>query len=985
MTKRSSVSGASSTGKSTPTPSMAQSPTPSSRAGAQYNNSPSPQSQLRYQPPPSPPLTPSSSHERIPPSTSFSSTTVSLSNSISSIPDTSATVHSSPEPIGVRLKPLDTSTSTASVDTAVSGRSSTYMASSISSVSGLDSEDGSTEAGRNRRSETTMVEMWPSSSPSSALARKPVNGSRLALAMQPPTDSEESDEEEMTNGLRRAIGGSDEEYDPDDGGWATHGGTLPLQVVKINTPNSMPPSPYQAFPSSSPRVQSDSDSDVFQSRSGSVTQTDSSRLHDETDSDSEYNTTDPEEEEMPEDHDDETTKFAVPSERQSVSPTPNHGTANHHPATSISGSAGSQTFARASSSSHNGSMLYGDTSHSLMHEESTRLSIAAPSFQGSEDGEVGIGLSLLQGLLGGDDEGSDSDSDQAQDQDQDQDETPSADVAPEHEQDGSSSRRQSVISAVRGPPPPGEDWDTASDIYEDYYRFSRFSTNPRSSTSTFASSHKMPARFSQSSHRGIPGPSTSAVPPVPTDSRGEAESHRGPKTRSIDSDASVYTQASKRSFIDPSRLSAQPPQSRRPTPLELIGVNGEPSPLLHTRWGSPLSSPSPPPSSSATQSSFIDAGTPPASASSGSISPGGAASVLRQQLESDRGSPIGSYTNMEAHNDPAHGGLGSRIVIEDDEELPVPAITDEPRSLSPEDEPEAETDDDSRRRPGFEDLAPLVISNTLSPPPDPTASTSPQSPSTATPLSPSSPPDLPPPPSQTPQQSQQSQHQSRPSLSELRGYAGHDSSSKNGPFDKSRQRTSVFLPHPNAPKPPPPTGAAEGPLYIRAAPPPSQQRSENVVNVIKMSIGRSTVTRVMPTIYGRTDVDLASATGPVRVVFSIDPLPPLSIPLPSQIPFRNGAAPPRRKLTESDPGHVGQSGSPPGPPRAPAPPGRSLSATASPVSAVPSKSSPLAEKPAPASVVIPRPNFFPKAGTSRPRSRSFSGFNTGREISAPIR
>jgi hypothetical protein len=172
-------------------------------------------------------------------------------------------------------------------------------------------------------------------------------------------------------------------------------------------------------------------------------------------------------------------------------------------------------------------------------------------------------------------------------------------------------------------------------------------------------------------------------------------------------------------------------------------------------------------------------------------------------------------------------------------------------------------------------------------------------------------------------------------------------------------------------------------LYIRAPPPPSQQRSENVVNVIKMSIGRSTVTRVMPTIYGRTDVDLGSATGPVRVVFSIDPLPPLSAPLPSQIPFRNGAAPPvpvpRRNPTDSESGNVSQPGSTAGSPRGSAP-GRSPAATASPISVVPSKSSPLAEKPPvdrKTSAAIPRPNFFPKAGTSRPRSRSFSGFNSG--------
>lgn len=182
-------------------------------------------------------------------------------------------------------------------------------------------------------------------------------------------------------------------------------------------------------------------------------------------------------------------------------------------------------------------------------------------------------------------------------------------------------------------------------------------------------------------------------------------------------------------------------------------------------------------------------------------------------------------------------------------------------------------------------------------------------------------------------------------------------------------------------------------MYIRAPPPPSQQRSESVVNIIKMSIGRSTVTRVMPTIYGRTDADLGSATGPVRMVFSIDPLPPLSAPLPSQIPFRNGVSPkpgPRRATTESD-RTVSQPGSPVSSPRGAGTPGRSPSTVSSPVAASPAKSSPLAsEKPVSvdpprSTAAIPRPNFFPKAGTSRPRSRSFSGFNTTTtEISLPL-
>ncbi|KAF7353652.1 hypothetical protein MVEN_01049900 [Mycena venus] len=929
MTKRSSVGGTHS-GKSTPTPSV-QSPSPSlvqsssPRSGMNYHQtspSPQPQSQLRYQPP-SPPLSPSSSRERMPRNTSFSSTTVSTgstsasmsSSTISSVsPETPLTMYSSPEPVKGWPKPLDTSTSTASMDTNVSGRSSTYMA-SVSSVNGLDTENDEGIDGRhNRRSETTTVEIWPSSPPSATIARKPVNGSRLALAMQPPTDSEESDEEVMENGHSRGnSSGSDHEeeeheYGPDDGTWATHhGGTLPLQVVKINSPNpnSVPPSPYRQAFSSSPLAQNDHDSTRSDSRPDSVNHNDSSRS---TDSESNYNTTESE------DNADET-MVSVPTEKRSPSP-PNHGS-SHHPTPSVS------------SSTHDGSMLYGNTTNSLVHEDPTRSSIAAPSFHGSEDGEVGIGLSLLQGLVGGDGEASDSD----------EDESPSAGTTPEKR----TSRRQSTVSAMRGTPQHGDDWDGAS-IYENYYRFS---TNPRASTSTFASG-RMPARFSHSSQRGMPNSNADVVPPVPVDSRhkpesipSQTESNRSEKTRSIDSDASVYTQASKISSIDPSRLSVQPPHGpRRPAPLELTSINGEPSPLLHTRWGSPASSASPPTSSAAGQSSFYD-GTPPVSASSGSISPGGVASQLRQRLEIDRGSPIGSFTRLDAPGE----GLGGGIVIEDDEEPSAPSmsmsITSDPRSESPEEESEAEVDDDvTTRRPGPDSLAPLVINDTLSPPANsiPPASTNPSpSPQSSTATTP--------PFTFIPSRSPSSSASTDPPA-----ISAPDSTVVVG----ASWRTSMFLPHPNAPKPPPMTGGPEGPLYIRQPPPPSQQRSDNaqsLVNVINMSIGRSKVTRVMPTIYGRTELDLGSSTGPVRMVFSMDPLPPLSAPLPSQIPFRNGASPPvppppgpvavpRRMTSESDPGNTSQPGSPVGSPRSPMPGGRSPSGTASPVTAVPGKSSP---------------------------------------------
>ncbi|KAJ7063505.1 hypothetical protein C8F01DRAFT_80280 [Mycena amicta] len=889
MTKRSSVSG-----KHTPTPSIvAPSPIPSPKSDAS--------SFQTNQPPPSPPATPPA-----------------FSNSVSlSVADT-------PEPV-VRSQPLDTSVSTPSIDTNVSATSNAV-------------EERETSPGRNRRSETAAVEMWPSS-PSSALTRKPVNGSRLA--MMQTVESEESEREERDS--------SDERFSSKDGGWAHVPETLPLQVVKLNSPNSIPPSPYQPMFTPSPApddAETRSHLDLT-SATGSY-------------SESEYDTSDAEDQ-------DTTTKFPLPPDRRSLSPS----------SPRLIG-----TSRRSSTSSSQRPSNGADPS---------RSSVAAPSFHGSEDGEVGIGLSLLQGLAAADEDDSDDDDDDL--------------VPPVGQRDQA---RQSAGSSARSVLLHGEDWDGGS-IYDNYYRFSRFSVNPRSSGSTLAStsgpSHlKMASRLSHGSQRGGLGPSIEAVPPVPVDLRQEPGSsrHSEEKRHSADSEASVYTQASKASSVDPTRLSAQPPSRNRPASLVLVSSNGEPSPLLHTRWGSPNSSASPP-SSSAAQTAFFDlASGLPSAGSSGSISPGGAASILRQRLQLERGSPAGSnYTDLEPREEEEEG-LGSRIVIEDDEEPPLASIINGPVSESPDDELVADIDvgDDSLlEKPG---LPPLVITDSPSPsnplsaapsPPSATASTSPHSPlssAATTPISPSSPPDI-----SSPPRRQQSQHQPKPSLSELRGYMPGET--KNAPaWEQPAQRTSLFLPHPNAPKPPSPTSLQEGPMYIRAPPPPSQQRSENVINIIKMSIGRSAVTRAMPTIYGRIDGDLGSATGPVRVTFSIDP-PPQTPPLPSRIPFRNGgaspapapppvpipspAASPRRVPMQSEP-DVSQPGSPATSPRTPA---RSPSAGPSPV---PPKSSPLASSPGAAAPearvgIIPRPNFFPKVGTSRPRSRSFSGFNTS-QISSPI-
>ncbi|KAF7323173.1 Rab-GAP TBC domain-containing protein [Mycena chlorophos] len=878
MTKRSSVA-SSSGGKHTPTPSIMSSSAPSPLPP------PSPNGKSEF-------ITSRYPTEPLPPSASFSSTTPSFSHSVSTSSFSSdATVHGSPEPL-TRAKVLEATTSTASIDTNVSGRSSTYLA--------HDEGDGSPK----RRSETVAVEMWPTS-PSAALTRKPVNGSRLATAMR-VVESESESEDTSPEHEHRTY--SDEEQDsPLDGGWANVPETLPLQVVKLNSPaSSIPPSPYQpmfAPPRLTPSVLSTPQAD------------EDSRSHldlGSASSESEYDSSDAEGQE------DATTKFPVPPDRRSLSPASPRVNGHHE-------------------------------------ETPTRLSTVAPSFQGSEDGETGIGLSLLQG-----------------DDDSDDDEEL---VPPVRARDQS---RMSVGSSARSFKIHGEEWDGAS-IYENYYRFSRFSTNPRSSGSTMAST---------------------------SDLRHEYEEHRPSveKRRSVDSDSdgSVYTQASKTSSVGKAPAPPTEPATlavakHRPASLDLVSNNGEPISLLHTRWGSPNSSTTPP-SSSAAQTFFeLSPGS-----SGGNLSPGGAASALRQRLELDRGSPAGSNYASDPEPREADEEQHNGIVIEDDEEPPPASITNGPISSSPDEELEDE-DMDLETVEHADTKPQLPLLNTDPPPfagaaaaPGPaSASNSPHSPlssATTTPHSPSSPPDLSPPPAQQP--SAVNHHQPRPSLSELRGYMQGDNTNGVLSADAPPSRTSLFLPHPNAPKPPPPTSAPEGPMYIRAPPPPSeQQHGESVINIIRMSIGRSAVTRVMPTIYGRVDGDLASATGPVRVTFTIDPPPPV----PSRIPFRNGvpspapapvASPPKRIPPPSVPTTEPDQPKPiPGPASAPSPrtPVRAPS-LGPPASAVPTKSSPLAAASSTneaKSGPIQRPNFFPKVGGSRPRSRSFSGFNTS-QISAPM-
>jgi hypothetical protein len=151
-----------------------------------------------------------------------------------------------------------------------------------------------------------------------------------------------------------------------------------------------------------------------------------------------------------------------------------------------------------------------------------------------------------------------------------------------------------------------------------------------------------------------------------------------------------------------------------------------------------------------------------------------------------------------------------------------------------------------------------------------------------------------------------------------------------------------------------------------------------------------------PTIYGRTEGDLASAIGPVPIVWSVEPPPPS--PQPQSQPLwrqqqqqflSNGLGQRvmqgmRRPVTAPTTGPmnapaVSQPGAS-GPPPVSGEGGQGGSGGGRVVVSAPDQKAP--------GGVIPRPNFFPKGPGLRPRSRSFSGFDSqtkNPEVAPPVK
>jgi TBC1 domain family member 10 len=175
--------------------------------------------------------------------------------------------------------------------------------------------------------------------------------------------------------------------------------------------------------------------------------------------------------------------------------------------------------------------------------------------------------------------------------------------------------------------------------------------------------------------------------------------------------------------------------------------------------------------------------------------------------------------------------------------------------------------------------------------------------------------------------------------------------------------TNLFLPHPNAPKP---NSSPQAPLYGRTMPSAAPLHSTLLIQAMRRAAQMRVAPNGLPrfsTIYGTTAQDLTLAAGPVLIYFSLDP--------PNDVPANRMRAAP---IAVSVPAL------PPPPPPPPVPISNNqntLSLAPAPGAQQPSPSQPSRRQGAGATTdSIPRAGFVPRAGAARPRSRSFSGFDS---------
>ncbi|KAH9931375.1 uncharacterized protein B0H18DRAFT_105443 [Fomitopsis serialis] len=506
----------------------------------------------------------------------------------------------------------------------------------------------------------------------------------------------------------------------------------------------------------------------------------------------------------------------------------------------------------------------------------------------------------------------------------------------------------------------GSGWE--GDIYDDY-RYSRFSMASKMS------------RLSQGSIKP-----TGDIPPVPSDHlasrlnmessvRVSEELDRGaqlPAAVVVSSESGTITsELPTAEEAQTSERGATLKDKDRPSPLSLqdrdTGHNnlrysststGEgPSPLLHASFGSPTQSATPrtpaSPNTPASVDSFV---SPP---------PGSPGRDVFSGLSPPRDVDVRRVS-------------GQAIVVEDDEEPPFmngPASPTSPRDQS------AFASTKAR------EAAERAMSPSNEPAPPPYAISGPSRPMQYA---------LSPPPQQGP-----------PLL--------RTRSTNQPPVDPA-SRQSLFMPHPHAPKP---AQVPAGPMYGRQPAPfqPPQQYNgpppNSAIQIIHTLLSQQQQGRRpggASTIYARFDRDLITSTGPVPISFTLEPQ--MNIPANRPVMYNHGPG----SRAGSPAAGISRVGTPLDPSpydvAATMAQGSSLarSATASPgvaglvrtassgVGSNLARSATASPKPVnsppqvqgefgrPDSVssgkAIPRPNFFPKSGTPRPRSRSFSGFDS---------
>ena len=238
-------------------------------------------------------------------------------------------------------------------------------------------------------------------------------------------------------------------------------------------------------------------------------------------------------------------------------------------------------------------------------------------------------------------------------------------------------------------------------------------------------------------------------------------------------------------------------------------------------------------------------------------------------------------------------------------------------------------------------------------------------------------------------------------------------------------RTSIFLPHPNAPRP---TGhQGLGPMYARPTqlhidppgtdsdtiswPPNSSPFAASVLHRLRNSLahapGPGAPARRPPmTIFARCQPDLSMSTGPVSIVFSLEPLPPLppspngfpsqiQTPTSAMFPMRSATLPPALRKSPFSTGASSPSGrtfattevalsggmkeqitSGSNVPSLRVPKRSATTSIAPPDPARELEQTAVTEKETVGSAApaIPRPGFMLQVGAVRPRSRSFSAF-----------